>query len=134
MINQHLSYQPILRTGRSAAHSTFVSWKINTFFNTATKSVNCCFQIQDWKKCQALCNTIELRRRVERFDIRSVPLDDAVKAINILNPMKVDEVRAISLEVATFYVWVCFDYQLLFALEFENVVINKYEHFSALIC
>ena len=61
---------------------------------------------QDWKTCQALSNTIELKKRIRAFDINNVNIEQAQKSKNILDHIRVDDVQDTSQGAATFYVWV----------------------------
>ena len=62
--------------------------------------------LQEWKHCQALCNSISLNKKINSFDIRRVSMETAKNAKNILDNIRVEEVQDASEVAANFYVWV----------------------------
>ena len=61
---------------------------------------------QDWKRCQALCNTIELNKKIRAFNLKKVEKENAKRAKSLLDPIMLEEVQNISDGAACFYQWV----------------------------
>ena len=63
-------------------------------------------ETKEWKRCQALSNSIALNKKVNSFDIRNVAMETSKQAKNILDGIRVEDVQVASEGAATFYVWV----------------------------
>ena len=61
---------------------------------------------QDWKSCQALCDTSALQKRIEAFDVNRVSTAKARECKQRLDRIEKDDVKATSQVAATFYLWV----------------------------
>ena len=76
----------------------------NTYHQDMEYKLRC--DTQDWKRCQALCNTIELNKRIRGFNLKTVTKESAKKAKNMLDPIRLEEVQQISEGATCFYLWV----------------------------
>ena len=66
-----------------------------------------CFQ--DWQAIKYLIGRtgkVSLKRLVAEFNVENLKIDTALQAYLILKKFTLDDVRDVSVGVATFYVWV----------------------------